>query len=88
MSRTVLSRVGGHYSAAQRNYETAIGDVDRLGNWREKGLAHELLGRFYLRDQNDEMWAAHHFDNAIQAYHAWGATALVNKLLDKYGYVF
>uniref|UniRef100_A0A7S2Y7S1 Orc1-like AAA ATPase domain-containing protein n=1 Tax=Entomoneis paludosa TaxID=265537 RepID=A0A7S2Y7S1_9STRA len=77
-------RVGGSLTTAERSYENAIADADRFGNLREKGLACELLGRFFLRDQQDETWAAHHFDNAMQAYHAWGATVLVNKLLDQY----
>jgi len=78
-------RVGGDFNSAQRSCEQAIEDAEAQGNLREKGLAHELLGRLLMRDQQDEMSAAQHIDEAMQAYHAWGAVALVNRLLDSYG---
>ena len=80
-----LSRVEGKYSLAEKNYQGAVWIAGRQGNQRDKGLTHELAGRFFIRDRKDETWAAYHFDQALQAYHAWGGRLLVNRLLEKYG---
>lgn len=80
-----IDRVNGNFTAAEKSFENALTDLDGSSNYRETGLAHELMGRLFLRDQKDESWAAHHFDHAMQHFNAWGATALVNKLLDQYG---
>ncbi|KAL7580342.1 hypothetical protein ACA910_004373 [Epithemia clementina (nom. ined.)] len=82
-----FSRVEGRYSLAEKNYQGSVWIASRQGNHRDKGLAHELAGRFFWRDRKDDTWAAYHFDQAIQAYHSWGATLLVNRLLEKYGEV-
>ena len=80
-----FSRVEGRYTLAEKNYQGSVWVAGRQGNHRDKGLAHELAGRFFIRDRKDETWAAYHFDQAVQAYHSWGATLLVNRLLEKYG---
>lgn len=101
-----FARVEGRSSLAEKYYQASVWVAGRQGNLRDRGLAHELAGRFFLwggrradnhhnnRTTNtttgtrrDETWAAYHFDQAIQAYHAWGAKLLVNRLLDKFGEV-
>ena len=75
-----LAHLHGKESAGEL-YKEAIRLATRGGFLHDKGLAHEQAGKYYKEKQRDSYWAAHHFDCAVQAYHAWGAHALVEKLL-------
>lgn len=66
-------------------YTEAVLSAGRACYLQDKALAHHRAGLFHLAADDDSYWAAYHFGNAIQCYHTWGASPLVDQLVKKYG---
>lgn len=71
-----LARVEGRDADATRLYRLAIEGAGRQGFSQDEALAHELGGRFYLR-QGMSRIAALYLGAALDGYASWGASAKV-----------
>ena len=69
---------------ASEIYEEAILLSSRGGYVHDKALCHSRAGAYFLKLRQDEYWAAHHYDNAIQSYKDWGAMGVVQHHVEKY----
>lgn len=68
-------------------FDRAISAVTGAGITQDIALAHELAGEFFARC-SDESFAKHHFVEARNFYHKWGAKAKVEHLLMKHAKYF
>jgi tetratricopeptide (TPR) repeat protein len=81
-----IAAVKGAHQEAEELYQAAIQSATKGGFVQDKALAHERAGLFYIVfDKGDVYWAAYHFDNAIQCYESWGATAKLRQFLRQHG---
>jgi predicted ATPase len=76
-------RITGNHRAAIAAYDQAIMLTTRYGIQSELGLANLLAGEFQLAIHQLES-ARHYLGQARQAYQAWGATAKVAQLEQRY----
>lgn len=74
-----LAVLNGATSEAEEQFKLAITSATKNGFLQDKGLAHELVGRFYVA-QGDVSSASYHMKRAVMAYTDWGATVKVDKL--------
>lgn len=68
----------------QEDFDKAIGSAARSGYLQDAGIASELAGEYFIRNQ-DLFWAKHYFSNAYRSYESWGAAAKVKQLLHNRG---
>ncbi|HJS20155.1 MAG TPA: AAA family ATPase [Anaerolineales bacterium] len=78
-----LARALGRNDEAARSYELSIRDARKNGYVHYSALAAELAAEFYLV-REDASAAKDHLLNAYHSYLAWGATAKVKQLENRY----
>ena len=64
----------GNKTKADEQFKLAIKVAAKNGFLQDRGLAHELAGRYHA-DQGDEYWTRYHLEQAGRSYSDWGATA-------------
>lgn len=64
----------GNKAKASEQFKLAVKVAAKNGFMQDRGLAHELAGRYYA-DQGDEYWTRYHLEQAGRSYSDWGATA-------------
>ena len=74
------------YDEAEPTYTASIEVARDHGNIHELALAYELLGNYYL-DRGRRTSSKECFEKAYLYYIQWGATAVADKILHKYGMV-
>lgn len=79
-----IARLDERVAQAAELYERALAQAAKSGFQHEDALAHELAGRFYLRDGWVER-ASHLLRAARHGYEAWGARAKVEHLVEELG---
>ncbi|MGC9505988.1 trifunctional serine/threonine-protein kinase/ATP-binding protein/sensor histidine kinase, partial [Baaleninema sp.] len=76
-------RVAGDYLNTMDTFDRAIATAKEYGHGREVALANERAARFYF-DWGRESIAGLYLSEAHRSYQAWGATAKVRALCDRY----
>lgn len=66
----------GNKTTAEEQFKSAVAGASTSGFLQDRGLAHELSGRYYAA-QGDTYWARYHLEQAEQSFTDWGATAKV-----------
>lgn len=73
-----LAALKGEKVNAEEQFKLAISAATKNGFLQDKGLTHELAGRYYAA-QGDISWAKYHLDLAERSFTDWGATAKVEQ---------
>ncbi|KAL7526898.1 hypothetical protein ACHAXR_001699 [Thalassiosira sp. AJA248-18] len=77
-----LAVLKGNKSKAEEQFKSAISVASMNGFLQDRGLAHELAGRYYSA-QGDTYWVKHHLERAEQSFADWGATVKVEQLMEQ-----
>ena len=72
----------GKKSKAREQFKRAISVASQNGFLQDRGLAHELAGRYHL-SQGDTHWARYHLEHAELSFSDWGATIKVEQLQEQ-----
>ena len=67
---------------AEKEFKLAISVATKSGFVQDKGLTHELAGRYFI-EQDDAYWAEYHLDQAIEAFSEWDALTKVKQLREQ-----
>ena len=76
-------RLEGNYFSAAEKYDRAIELAAGQKFFQEEGLACELAGEFYIR-QNRNIQAEFYLRQAVRAYETWGGLMKVRRLKEQY----
>ena len=76
-----------NFVEAEESYKQAQTSAKRTGFVKDRALAHELAGVYYL-GKNDEYWAKHNMTSAHQAYTDWQARVKADHLKRRYPQFF
>ena len=76
-------QVQGRINEARPMYDKAIAGAAKHDYIHEEALAYELAGRFYLKQQSDDL-AAFYFKAAYNTYREWGGEAKLRQMEQLY----
>ena len=78
-----IARVDGDVPTAMTHYSRAIADARQYGDSFREALAHELVGRFWLR-RGSLSFAQLYLQKAIDSFQHWGAIEKAKALVTRY----